>query len=255
MKGNWAAAPTQQPVLIIICWSVAWAMINDSVRPKTKHSASYLQSTCSCGPIGREWKRVQAAHGLIMGAGGWFGGGGAKEKGVERTEQRWRRRWSPRQGYGFNCRVQVVQKRAHFKNSQNCVQWNVAWHKEVRIFAQDVKPFLRPRSSAGIYPLHLELTKCQLAGSFPARCEHAARGRPPVIDLTDRVDFHGACVCYIQAPLSPCCTGVDIYETCRRGPLDRTNERTLPGGGLRSLTLPSSGRPWYCSSEVWAPLK
>ncbi len=42
-------------------------MINDSVRAKTKHSASYLQSTCSCGPIGREWKRVQAAHGLIMG--------------------------------------------------------------------------------------------------------------------------------------------------------------------------------------------
>lgn len=67
MKGNWAAAPTQQPVLIIICWSVAWAMINDSVRVKTKHSASYLQSTCSCGPIGREWKRVEAAHGLIMG--------------------------------------------------------------------------------------------------------------------------------------------------------------------------------------------
>lgn len=41
-------------------------MINDSVRAKTKHSASYLQSTCSCGPIGREWKKVQAAHGLIM---------------------------------------------------------------------------------------------------------------------------------------------------------------------------------------------
>lgn len=105
---------------------------------------------------------------------------------------------------------------------------------------------MRASGSAGIYPLHLELTKCQLAGSFPARCEHAARGWPPVIDLTDRVDFHGARVCYIQAPLSPCCTGVDIYETCRRGPLDRTNERARPGGGLRSLTLPSRGHPWYC---------
>lgn len=37
-------------------------MINDSVRAKTKHDATYLQSTCSCGQIGREWKGVDAAH-------------------------------------------------------------------------------------------------------------------------------------------------------------------------------------------------
>lgn len=55
-------------------------MINDSVRAKTKHSASYLQSTCSCGPIGREWKRVQAAHGLIMGK--------SRRKGMERRNKR-----------------------------------------------------------------------------------------------------------------------------------------------------------------------
>lgn len=34
-------------------------------------------------------ERVQAAHGLIMGG---VGGGSEDEKGVERTEQRWRRR-------------------------------------------------------------------------------------------------------------------------------------------------------------------
>lgn len=37
-------------------------MINDSVRAKTKHDATYLQSTCSCGQIGGEWKREHAAH-------------------------------------------------------------------------------------------------------------------------------------------------------------------------------------------------
>lgn len=63
----------------------------------------------------------------------------------------------------------------------------------------------------------------------------------PVIDLTDRVDFHGVCVCYIQAPLSPCCTGVDIYKTCRRGPLDRTNERARP---WRRVAQPDTAIQW-----------
>lgn len=156
MKGNWAAAPTQQPVLIIICWSVAWAMINDSVRPKTKHSASYLQSTCSCGPIGREWKRVQPAHGLIMGGGlvvglvvgwgqksrGWKGqsrGGGGDGNGGGTSS-----------GHGEVTTpmavARVAQERARFKNSQDCEPWNVfAHHREVCFPRQIWGRFLRAR--------------------------------------------------------------------------------------------------------------
>lgn len=185
--------------------------------------------------------------------GGFGGGGGRREGGGKdraEVEEETITGKQPRQGDGSNCHRAGGAKSAHISKIARTANPDTSRSTKKSVFHSRCETISSARSSAGIYPLHLELTKCQLAGSFPARCEHAARGRPPVIDLTDRVDFHGVCVCYIQAPLSPCCTGVDIYETCRRGPLDRTNERARPAGELRSLTLPSSGPRWYCSSEV-----
>lgn len=203
MKGNWAAAPTQQPVLIIICWSVAWAMINDSVRPKTKHSASYLQSTCSCGPIGREWKRVQAAHGLIM--------GGKKQ---ERGRGKGRAEVEEEMGMGelalaaarwqFQSHDTRQQMHAHLKiakkEKKDCAGFRASCATNSAFRARSK---IIPNNSAGIYSLRLALTKCQLAGSFPARCEHAACGSPPWLIWQTEWTFTASVFVTSRAPLSP----------------------------------------------------
>lgn len=106
---------------------------------------------------------MQAAHGLIMEGGGGFGGGSEDEKGVERTEQRWRRRPYQEGGRGKvtapTAIVQAVQKHAPFKNSRNCETLNCRTAQRSLFSTKDVRALLWPRSSAGIYPLHLELTK------------------------------------------------------------------------------------------------
>lgn len=50
------------------------------------------------------------------------------------------------------------------------------WMQQIQSYVHDSQ--IIPNNSAGIHSLHLKLTKCQLAGSFHERCEHAACGLP-----------------------------------------------------------------------------
>lgn len=79
--------------------------------------------------------------------------GGAEEKGVEKTEQRWRRRWLQGSGRGKvtapTAIVQAVLKRARFKNSQNCETLRRHAAQRSLFSTQDVKPFLRPAALRG----------------------------------------------------------------------------------------------------------